>query len=292
MFFSTNKVSTASVEPVETQAFISLRNWFKKMIERGKIEMFSVVREVTPELAALMLEGNTDNRTLTKTRVQRFATIMLEKRWLLISQGISFSKSGELINGQHRLNGVIVSGVTVQMNITFGEHRDAKMVTDTGKPRSGADVLGMGKFKSATNLAAAARLVWMIEKGAARGAHTIENDALVTFVKRRPLLVESVNIGMNTWTALKCSPAGLAAAHYLITKKHPVEAELFFDTLKDGGTGARTVIGKLRDKLMRDRPAAVEAAALIIKAWNHHANGRLIKQLVWRRAVELFPGVE
>lgn len=290
MFFNTGKAATTTVETVGmTQAEVSARNWLKKMIARGQTEMFSVVFDVTPELAAIMLEANIDNRPLRKSRIQRFAKIMKEKRWVLIAQGISFNRRGELNNGQHRLNAVVESGVAVRLNITFGEAPEAKIATDNGAPRNGADALWTAGHTQVVKLQSAARLIWNIERGSAKGGFAIENDELLRFVKKRPGITESVQAADTVYKDVRCSPAGLAAAHFLISKKH--DPSTFFRILKEG-VSSRTPIGKLRDKLMKDQPPKVEAAALIIKTWNADRACKPVRQLVWKRSVEPFPEVE
>lgn len=289
MFNSTSKASSANTEAPDTQATISLRNWFKKMITRGQNEMFSIVFEVTPELAAIMLEANTDNRPMRKLRIQRFAKIMKEKRWVLIAQGISFSRAGELNNGQHRLSAIIEARVAVRMNVTFGEDAAAKIATDTGAGRNGADALWVGGHKNVTKLQSAARLIWNIERGSAKGGFSVENDELVRFVKRRPQIVESVNAAESVYRDVQCSPTGLAAAHYMIAKKH--DPAVFYQILREG-VSSRTPIGKLRDRLMKDQLPMLEAAALVIKAWNADRVNKPMRQLVWKRSVEPFPEVE
>lgn len=267
------------------------RNWLQKQILRSQTEMFSVQVDITPALAQLFLERNTDNRPVREHRVQRWAEIMAAGKWLLTSQGVSFNPSGELQNGQHRLMAIVRSGATVRMFVTFGEPRAARFILDNGTPRSGSDVLDAADFRNSTQLAATARLLWRIEIGKARWTNLlVENSDLVQFCINHPGLSESVKAAQNIGSKVPCSRSGLGAAHFLIVRKHGEEATAeFFQKLKDGAPGE--VVGLCRDRLMTSRPPMVEVAALTVKAWNKQLGGERVEQLTWRKT-EPFPAVE
>jgi hypothetical protein len=77
--------------------------------------------EVTPAMAKKWLENNFRNRPLKGDTVKAYARDMALRRWVYTHQGIAFNDKDELIDGQHRLNAIIVSGVEfVRMMVTFG----------------------------------------------------------------------------------------------------------------------------------------------------------------------------
>lgn len=81
---------------------------------------------VDPKKAELWLKKNTKNRKVSNRHVSQLANEMKEGKWLLNGQAIAFSKDGVLLDGQHRLLAVIMSGVTVEMTVAFGvDHPDA-----------------------------------------------------------------------------------------------------------------------------------------------------------------------
>jgi hypothetical protein len=102
---------------------------------------YNVVMEVSPELATRWLEGNTHNRPLRQTIVDRFARDMQAGRWQLTHQGIAFDVDGVLIDGQHRLWAIVMSTVTVPLRVFFNEPLENMTAVDTGLARSNFDVL-------------------------------------------------------------------------------------------------------------------------------------------------------
>jgi hypothetical protein len=77
--------------------------------------------EVTPALAKKWLENNFRNRPLREDTVKAYARDMALGQWVYTHQGIAFNDKDELIDGQHRLKAVILSGVEmVRMMVTFG----------------------------------------------------------------------------------------------------------------------------------------------------------------------------
>lgn len=100
---------------------------------------------ITPELAAKMLATSVKNRDLRQSWVKSLAASMRRGEWLLSPQGIAFNTAGHLIDGHHRLNAVVRSGVTVQMSVTLGVATAAMLVLDQGVGRTIADVLELDK---------------------------------------------------------------------------------------------------------------------------------------------------
>lgn len=97
----------------------------------------SEIKEVTPELAREWLDHNTNNRTLRRDTVTRYANDMSAGNWSLVGDSICFDESGNLINGQHRLNAVIQSDTTQLFNIMTGLAHNKNM--DRGLGRTVAD---------------------------------------------------------------------------------------------------------------------------------------------------------
>ena len=103
-------------------------------------EPHSTVIDVSPALAAMWLaQVHPDQRRLRSGWVDTLATDMVAGRWKLTHQGIAFDTHGRLLDGQHRLQAVVASDVTVRMKVDFGIDPSAYEVTDAGRPRSIVD---------------------------------------------------------------------------------------------------------------------------------------------------------
>jgi len=86
--------------------------------------MHTVIMLVGPDQAIKWLEGNTRNRRLDQKHVDYLAAEMKAGRWKLTHIGIAFDINGTLQDGQHRLWAIVMSGCTVEMNVTFNTSED------------------------------------------------------------------------------------------------------------------------------------------------------------------------
>lgn len=106
--------------------------------------MYTVIMDVTPELASEWLKKNYKNRSLSHDRIKQYTLAMISGNWVLTHQGIAFDDAGNLLDGQHRLQAVVKSGVTVKMNVTFDVERiGGIMEIDTGRARTYGNIMKM-----------------------------------------------------------------------------------------------------------------------------------------------------
>jgi hypothetical protein len=122
--------------------------------------------DVTPAMAANWLKNNFGNRPLSEDVVKAYARDMINGVWVPTHQGIAFNDEDALIDGQHRLRAIVLSGRTIRMMVTFGlpSKIDGKEMTtmdavDRGRTRSVADQLtiqhGMKKSTITASICAA-----------------------------------------------------------------------------------------------------------------------------------------
>lgn len=98
------------------------------------------VEYVTPLIARRYLMKRPEvQRKLRPHRVAQYARDMRQGRWGLTHQGIAFSSTGHLVDGQHRLAAIIESGVSVDMLVTRGVAGEAFVGMDRGMLRSAYD---------------------------------------------------------------------------------------------------------------------------------------------------------
>lgn len=112
---------------------------------------------VSPEWAEQVLEKqNTGNRQMRRWWSEAMAASMRRGEWITTHQGIAFTKDGRLLDGQHRLQAVVLSGITVSMVVFKNVPDEAFSALDIGVKRSIADSTGLSKKTAeACRLAAA-----------------------------------------------------------------------------------------------------------------------------------------
>lgn len=104
--------------------------------------------DVTPDMAETWLKRNYNNRPVSQDTVRAYAREMKRGRWMPVHQGIAFDVNDNLVDGQHRLLAIVMSGSKVRLMVTFGlpsKIEGTRMVgmdvVDRGKTRTVADQL-------------------------------------------------------------------------------------------------------------------------------------------------------
>lgn len=134
--------------------------------------MKTQIKTITPNWAAQILETrNPKNRSLNENIAKSFAVEMKAGRWAVTHQGIGFNSNGDLIDGQHRLRGIVIAGVPVDMMVTTGipsSQRngityDTMDVVDRGRSRSiGQQLVLSHGWTCGTKVASMARAIAML----------------------------------------------------------------------------------------------------------------------------------
>ncbi len=97
---------------------------------------------IDPEGAKALLETMGKNRPLYDSVVERYAKCMKDGNFHPeVCNPIYISKDGHLIDGQHRLNAIINTGLSFEMEIRWGISDEAAAYLDQNKSRSCSDAL-------------------------------------------------------------------------------------------------------------------------------------------------------
>jgi hypothetical protein len=210
-------------------------------------------------------------------------------------QGIAFSSSGALVDGQHRLAAIVEAGIPVEVMV-FTDVADGSFdVLDTGKRRNAADVLALEGEKSVTMLAAMVRTVWLFENRPdlnwSGGASAVTNHQIVTTLAAHPGLRDFLAVGDQLAAAIGMIKSAAGAASYLVTQANP-KADLsgWFDGVTEGAGldkgDARLMLRRVMFNMTRKREGQPrrrrdtrEHVALYFKAFNSWASGEPVSQL-------------
>lgn len=125
--------------------------------------------EITPAMAQQWLsQNNTQNRRMYEAKANQYALDMKRGHWIFTHQGICFDEDNVLIDGQHRLYAIVLSGATIKMLVTKGMPKEVEvgnngtaetyrtqLVIDGGKPRSVGDQITLNFGIKNGNLVAA-----------------------------------------------------------------------------------------------------------------------------------------
>ena len=115
-------------------------------LKTGKLPVEELSGEpflIEPAWAVWALEKyNTHNRRKLGAVVDQFAAEVKAGTWLLTHQGIAFSTEPVfLIDGQHRLFGIVAAKTAAVMRIFLGQNPASQLCIDDHRPRKAADAL-------------------------------------------------------------------------------------------------------------------------------------------------------
>lgn len=245
---------------------------------------------VDPATAQRWLKGNTVNRNVRDAAVNQYAADMVAGRWTFSNDAITFSPTGKLLNGQHRLNAVIKAGVTIPMLIMRGVPESAMESMDTGRKRSASDYFKFNGQQNAPLLAAALKLAIIYSDGRIykdRKVQAVSNGEMGDFLDAEgTALPASVAWVSARARKVDIPPTVKAVAHWLfVDTAGRNAADGFFEAL-DSRTGLEkgspilALDSRLRE-LRRNRTHAThrQYLYLVVKAWNHWRSGKAVATL-------------
>lgn len=244
---------------------------------------------VSPKLATAWLEARAPNRTIRQHAVDKYARDMKRGHWLRNGETIKFDRFGRLLDGQHRLWGVVTADVAVEFTVALGLEPDAMSTVDAGMPRQFADVLSIAGTPNARQLAAVARLIWSYEQVTWTTHLAPTHTDLAAILSRFPDLPEWVNEHRAYAIERKLSQqAGFAFVTFMAHRLAPEEARCF-STRVIQGVDLRGDMPSyhLREKMLAWRAEGTNRGQLrqayvlgmMIKAWNAHLAGKPMRAL-------------
>lgn len=239
--------------------------------------------EITPELAMLWLQRNTKNRAKSQRQIAKWAKAMSAGEWRVNGSAICFTVSGVLVDGQHRLEAVVKSGVTIKSWVIFGLDEDIFAYIDTGKMRSAGDTLSSMNRENYNRLAALLKRIDKYMTGRIEVSVNYENSDIVDLLERYPDADEFMMTGCKQRGLLL--PSVLDLCCYLFNKKDPLLAQQFIEKVIKGvnleeGCPFYVLRARLVNNSMQPRKLPdTHVLALCIKAWNHARSGVKITKL-------------
>lgn len=215
---------------------------------KGRLNIYT--QKVTPELAQKLLDSNhANNRKIKPKIIEMYARLMSKGLWRCDNgEGIKISQEGKILDGQHRLAGVIEYGKPVEMLFFSGIPEAAITSIDDGVKRTLSDAMIING-KSLPNQGAVNGAVkclftlWgctMTGKhyDSVYGARTYSTSEQIDFFDALPKFRQVAAKFFSTfkYTNLgKNLPQGIALAIYYLF--HDQDEEMIFSIFKSYETG-------------------------------------------------------
>jgi hypothetical protein len=261
---------------------------------------------VTPEIAAKWLANNTQNRNVNQSRINRYVRDMQESKWRDdTGEIIKIAKDGIVLDGQHRLIAVVKSQLSIYFHVGFNMSNDLFQVLDTGKSRSGVDVL---KIAGVKNTSAVSSLINSYNqylntnsrKGSNGEATNLSGHELLQFYEDRKEWVDNiVHISDGLYSAFQrvWVKGEVLLFLALFTDVDKIKGYDFMRELCQGTDVTSDVIPILRNRLIAEKIHTTKKTkssvmrALVIKSWNAYYSGKELKSLRFNPDCEEYPKI-
>lgn len=259
--------------------------------------MYSKVTIISPKEAALWLDTkNAHNRPISQSTVERYTQEIKAGRWKLNGQSVCFGKSGNLMNGQHRLKAIVAANKSIETLVVWGVDDSAFDTIDDGNKRSLGDVFAVSGEQNPALLSSGVRFLWVYATGQIatrdlRKGTIATKPVLEETLKKHPLLRHSTRF----YSLLKQRPGGLLISagmaiglHYLFALVDEKKADEFFNVLQSGiGLTEGHPILALRARMIsakRESSSRLTNSATyfyVVTTWNAFASGEPLKRLAF-----------
>jgi hypothetical protein len=241
---------------------------------------------VTPDMAKRWLKLNTHNRKVRDADVRRYARDMASGDWSLTGEAVKFDAAGTLLDGQHRLAAIVLSGATVPLFVIRGVDSEAQAHMDTGRKRTASDVLSLSGETHSSLLAATARLALGVNLGGSNiGRYEASHAEITEFVNDNPGLRYAVDFIRQYARRTDCPPAIAAYAFWRMARIDTMEAGQFWMAAADKiglrqGDPTIALTNRLAEARRNRQRLSKEAyLSLIFRAWNARRAGKSLSLL-------------
>lgn len=256
--------------------------------------MYHKVMTVTPSEARDWLDTkNSRNRPVSQFAIDRYTQEIKAGNWKLNGQPIIFGKSGNILDGQHRLKAIVQANKAVELTVLYGVDDDTFDTLDVGNRRTLADVFAIEGETNTTMLAAGVRFVWryatgQILSGTMARSKIATNQLFEKTLEKHPGLRRSVKL----YSMLKGRTGGImvppgtgVGLHYLFSIIDEKKADEFFTVLQSGlGLSAGHPVALLRARLIAGKQSSnrlLDTAIYFytVTAWNAFAKDQTMSKL-------------
>lgn len=257
--------------------------WLDRQLRRGETEVFSVVADLTPDLAQVLLTRNPDNRGI-RARVLEMQRDIEEGRWQMNGEPVIIATDGHLNDGQHRCEAVMNAGKAIKTLMVFGVARDTRYSVDTGSARTPGDMLQMRGIADANNVAAVAGYLWQIERygrvpdsASVPSMRPTKQEMQETVVRMGERIQRSVSAVQRDGSLKVASYSQLVTMHvYLVemTEDEPAVSAFMSALIRGDKRSNNDPVWVGRERLIEEKrkrhlwPA--KAMEIVLRAWNMH----------------------
>lgn len=250
--------------------------------------------DITPEIAVAYLKTMDRNRHEKVGGTDAYARDMESDDWMVTGETIVFDWYGRLIDGQHRLRGIIRSKKTIHSLVVRGIDPKAQDYMDSGIRRSFSDTLSMDGHVGAPVISATLRRVhlWLppFNERVNFSRITVTKSELERTLRENPSIPDIVAYMSPMASKTEVSKSLMSFLFWLFAQKNEEGAVEFVEKWTSGvGLEEGDPVLALRDRLRKERRKAEKHGNkgvlqtltlwLAVYAWNAYRRGRVLSGL-------------
>lgn len=258
-----------------------------------KTELTTEVVTLTPQMAHELLASNSNNRSLRMREVERYARDIIAGNWQLTGEPIQVDWNGNLLNGQHRCNAVILANKPIQVFIIRGLNPASQAVIDVAVKRTAIDALRWAGFSGdLTILAKMARVDTLWRSGykftssTTHGSYpALSHSEIVDWVSKNEAAFVSARFGQQNASSLGFTPSILSFAHMIMCEVDELACDIFWSELiemRTSGIGdPRLTMTRIMLSRRADGIKLTDGVQLyyIMRAWNAWRSGQSLMKM-------------
>lgn len=265
------------------------------------------ILDVTPDMAREWLENNEVNRNIRRKLVDAYRRDMEAGRWAFTAEPVQISRSGRLLNGQHRLSALSeAKGIdSLRMVVATGLADQAQQLMDQGTSRNTRDALIMehGHVKNVALvaslcrwLAAAPDLDPKLSANALRFKITAA-EQIEVYRNHREVIDHVVSRANHFREHIPGSPTAIAYAYYHMMQVDGSAAEEFFAGMLDmewaWKNDPRKAALRRLQVMFREEPTSMETGIMLVsvlsRAWNAWRKQEEVETILVRSRAGIIP---
>lgn len=258
-------------------------------IETDTSKISATYIAVSPDVAERWLQANTVNRKTRQSRINQYAADMEAGRWQHSNDAITFDSNGNMLNGQHRLNAVVLSGCTITFLVVRNMPPESMTAMDQGAARSAGDALKFAGEANTSVLAASARLALLYHDGRIYKDNKVQRTShgqILDFIDTHPTIKQSITEVAHKGTAIDAPNSTIIAAHWIISgvNEFPL-ATYYIQQLasrinEPEGSAVHAIDSRLREvRRNRNQYPQRNFIYLLLKGWNYYARDQQVRQI-------------
>lgn len=269
----------------------------QRMRKEGRIaEIFFL----SPSRAMALLGVNPDNRKVNST-VEQIAADIASGRFQFNGESVIVADTGELNDGQHRCEAVVLAGKGIETLLVAGVPRASRTTVDMGRARTPGDFLHMNGIPYATTVAAAANMLLVFEDGRIMGntkgvgkttSGMTHHDAkptkqeILTFARAN---LDDLQKAIKTLDPAKASAistvsrfAGALCILARRSKDWPSAIEFITAVVNGDNLKKQSPEYIVREKLIAERSNRIGQVAfleIVVRGWNARRTGKSVTRI-------------